>query len=95
MQHQSSHFSLQSAQSPTYSAPGLTVQVRVNGKPLINSEGRARCLVWRDGNILDESITGLVVRRARSGRVVASGFNGFDEVIAAYERGELSRGRQE
>lgn len=95
MQHQPSPFALHSAQSPTYSAPGLTIQVRVNGKLLINTEARARCLVWRDGNVLDESIAGLVVRRAHSGRVVASGFNGFDEVIAAYERGELNGGRQE
>jgi hypothetical protein len=79
--------------SPTYSAPGLTVTVRVNGKPVPNgnAERRARCLAWREGCIIEPSIAGLVVRRAYSGRVVASRFQSFEEIIAAYDRGELGR----
>ena len=81
------------AQPLTYSAPGITVNVRVNGEQCkVSSEARARCLVWREGNIIDSSIDGLVVRRAHSGRVVAKGFHGYDAVIAAYERGELGKG---
>ncbi len=81
------------AQTPTYAAPGITVNVRVNGQQCtVSSEARARCLVWREGNIIDSSIDGLVVRRAHSGRVVSKGFHGYDAVIAAYERGELGKG---
>lgn len=78
---------------PTYSAPGLEVNVRVNGRhvPRISAETRARCLVWRDGNIIDSSIDGLMVRRAHSGRVVSSGFHAFEAVIAAHEAGELGK----
>lgn len=76
---------------PTYSGPGIEVNVRINGVhvPRVSAEARARCLAWRDGNVLGPSISGIVVRRARSGRVVASGFEGFEAVIAAYESGEL------
>ncbi|GJE46909.1 hypothetical protein [Methylobacterium soli] len=79
--------------SPTYCAPGLTVTVRVNGKPVPNgnAERRARCLAWREGCVIEPSIAGLVVRRAYSGRVIASRFESFEAVIAAYELGELGR----
>lgn len=81
------------ARLSTYAAPGITVNVRVNGQQCtVSSEARARCLVWREGNIIDSSIDGLVVRRAHSGRVVSKGFHGYDAVIAAYERGELGKG---
>lgn len=84
----------QTSSLPTYSAPGLEMNVRVNGRhvPSISAETRARCLVWRDGNIIESSIDGLVVRRAHSGRVVAGGFHGFEAVIAAHEAGELAKG---
>ncbi|GJE41863.1 hypothetical protein [Methylobacterium soli] len=79
---------------PTYSAPGINVNVRINGVPVprVSPETRARCLVWRDGYVIEPSIAGLVIRCAHSGRVVASGFVGFESIIAAYEHGELKGG---
>lgn len=80
------------AQNPTYTAPGIAITVRVNGVPQqLSPESRARCLAWREGCVIDSCISGLIVRRAYSGRVIAKGFHGYQAVIDAYERGELGR----
>lgn len=62
----------------------------MHNAPTLSPEGRARCIAWRCGFVLERDAAGIQIRYPGDG-VVAARVPSFEDVPAAFVAGKLVR----